>query len=183
MIAAQAFGHDFRHGTIRLTMAAFPKRMQILIARVGVMLVWVVVVSVVTIAGVAAGIQLKSATSGGMEWDSFPGTAARFIAYLVGYMLIVVSLVVLSRNLALGLVVPLVMVLIVENLLLLIAYVKYPWIVDYLPFTNGIRWVTNAGGFGNGPGPVHNGNSAFVFFSVVVALVVAGTWRFKTRDA
>ncbi|MEY2635281.1 MAG: hypothetical protein RIS75_1221, partial [Actinomycetota bacterium] len=47
-LAGQAFGHDYRHGTIRLTLSNFPNRGQILLARVGLLLGFVTALSVVT---------------------------------------------------------------------------------------------------------------------------------------
>ena len=129
-LAGQAFGHDYRHGTIRLTLSNFPNRGQILLARVGLLLGFVTALSVVTVAVCVGIVELYSSTTGGIEWSTFAETALKLWAYLLMYMIVCMAIVVVTRIMALGIVIPLVMVLIVENLMVLLGM----WKADWLPW-------------------------------------------------
>lgn len=144
VIAAQAFGHDYRHGTIRLTLSAFPRRWEVLVARILVASSFMLAVTAVTIAAVGGMVSLYSDVSGGLDWNSVPPVSLRLLAIVALYMLIVMSIVIVTRNLALGIVLPMVWWLIVENLLGLIASLRWEWITDWLPMATFQNWVIYA---------------------------------------
>jgi ABC-type transport system involved in multi-copper enzyme maturation permease subunit len=179
-LAAQAFGHDYRHGTIRLTLSSFPRRGQILFARVFMLLFFVTILSVVTVGASVGVIEIYSSTTGGIEWASFAGTALKLWAYLLGYMVICMSLVVLTRIMALGIVIPLVMVLIVENLLILLGQWKADWLPEWVPFTNASNWVTDMSA---GDGGLNLSGTPWPFFGLAAILSLAATYRFMRKDA
>jgi ABC-2 type transport system permease protein len=179
-LAAQAFGHDYRHGTIRLTLSSFPRRGQILFARVFMLLGFVTFLSVLTVGASVGIVELNANTTGGMDWTTFTGTALKLWAYLLGYMVICMALVVLTRIMALGIVIPLVMVLIVENLLIVLGMWKAEWLPRWVPFTNATEWVTGTSeGFGDG---VLSG-TPWPLFGLAAILSVAAIYRFTRKDA
>jgi ABC-2 type transport system permease protein len=179
-LAGQAFGHDYRHGTIRLTLSSFPRRGQILFARVFMLLGFVTLLSVLTVGASVGIVELNKSTTGGMVWSTFAESALKLWAYLLGYMIICMALVVLTRIMALGIVIPLVMVLIVENLLIVLGMWKAEWLPRWVPFTNATEWVTgNSEGFGDG---VLSG-TPWPFFGLAAILSVAAIYRFMRKDA
>lgn len=179
-LAAQAFGHDYRHGTIRLTLSSFPRRGQILFARVFMLLGFVTFLSALTVGAAVGIVELNASTTGGMDWNSFAVTALKLWAYLLGYMLICMALVVLTRIMALGIVIPLVMVLIVENLLIVLGMWKAQWLTEWVPFTNATSWVTEMNG---GDGAPDLSGTPWPFFGLAAILSVAAIYRFMRKDA
>lgn len=145
VIAAQAFGHDYRHGTIRLTLSAFPRRSEVLTARIVVAMLFMLVTTALTIAAVIGVMTLYPDVTGGLDWQSVIDVSPRLLAMIALYMLIVMGIVIITRNLALGIVLPLVWWLIIENILAAIAYLRWEWVADWLPLNNFQGWVMSAG--------------------------------------
>lgn len=181
-LAGQAFGHDYRHGTIRLTLSNFPNRGQILFARVGMLLGFVTVLSIVTVAACVGIVELYSSSTGGIEWSTFTGTALKLWAYLIMYMIVCVAIVLVTRIMALGIVIPLVMVLIVENLLVLLGMWKAEWLPRWIPFSNATAWVTSETGENEFGGAILSG-SPWPLFGLAAILTVAALYRFLRKDA
>jgi hypothetical protein len=87
------------------------------------------------------------------------------------------SLTMITRNLALGIVLPLLVFAVIENLIVLfsgLAKGKMDWIVDILPFTNGTAWLTNL---------PDSPNAGLIFAAWVAALYLIGSAMFFKRDA
>ncbi|HAM21596.1 MAG TPA: hypothetical protein DCQ04_04850 [Actinobacteria bacterium] len=171
-LAAQAFGQEYRNGTIRLTLTEFPKRTPIFIAKV-IVCCAVVVVSFL-VATVLAYLVLRGNSQ--LQADSvasFGAYLVRTCIYLIGFCLIVFAITVITRILALGVIIPLAFAAVVETLIgsLLSGYA--PWIVDVLPFSSGTAFVA-------GTDMARNG---FVFGVWVAVLTVAGYLVFERRDA
>ena len=181
-LSAQAFGHDYRHGTIRLTLSAFPRRWQILLARVFMVLFFSVLVVLVTIATVAGLVELRSSVTYGFEWSTAAGTTGKFLVFIVLYLLLVMAITILTRILALGIVLPMVSMVFLENIISLVAQMKeeWHWVTNVLPTQNAVAWMTatdvdivNVGSRGS-----------LVPLSVLLVVLWAGAaWRFLGRDA
>jgi hypothetical protein len=87
------------------------------------------------------------------------------------------SLTMITRNLALGIVLPLLMFSVIEGLIQLFANLangNMDWIVDILPFANGSAWLTNL---------PDSSNAGLIFSTWVVGVYLIGSAMFFKRDA
>lgn len=143
-ITAASFGHDYRHGTIRTSLSLFPNRVELLFGRVTVVLLFTVSVYVITIFAIILTIVSWSSVTGGFDWTTFPPTFIRTLLYMTIYNVGAMAIVMLTRIQALGIVGPLMMTLAVEGIISLILGSRYPWITDYMPYSQGFNWVLGA---------------------------------------
>lgn len=143
-IVAAAFGHDYRHGTIRTSLSLFPNRMELLFGRLTVALLFTAVVFVITIFAIILTIMSWSSATGGFDWTTFPPAFIRALLYMTIYNLGVMAIVMLTRIQAIGIVGPLMMTLAVEGIISLILGSRYPWISDVLPYSQSFNWVLGA---------------------------------------
>ena len=104
---------------------------------------------------------------------SFGAYIVRTCIYLIGFCLIVFAITVITRILALGVIIPLVFAAVVETLLGTLLSGFAPWISKVLPFTSGTEFVA-------GTDMVRNG---LVFGAWVAVLTIAGYLVFERRDA
>ncbi|MEN9711211.1 MAG: hypothetical protein RL441_1203 [Actinomycetota bacterium] len=177
VIAAQAFGHDYRHGTIRVTLSTFPRRGRFLTARAGLVIAYAVVWSLVTIAAVAAAVELYRSTTGGMNMDTVYVGAAKFTAVVVMYCIIVMSLTVLFRSMPIGLVAPMISFSFLEYIVLALTY-DWDWVGRVLPSTNAIGWAsTTDSGWGI------EGATPLPMLVLAMILGAAATTKFLKADA
>jgi hypothetical protein len=106
-----------------------------------------------------------------------PSELWQVLVFSFAYCLIAMSLTMITRNLALGIVLPLLVFAVIENLIVLfsgLAKGKMDWIVDILPFTNGTAWLTNL---------PDSPNAGLIFAAWVAALYLIGSAMFFKRDA
>lgn len=173
-LAAQAFGQEYRHGTIRLTLTAFPRRANVFISKVLVCCLFITVGFLIALALVT--LILKPHTDIFVADFSTTGFVEFFVRAwlnLMGFCLIVFAITVLTRILALGVIIPLVFALVVESLVVAMAAGPLPWLAKSLPFTAGSNFV-------DGVDTTRNG---LVFLAWVAALLAAAFAVFKIRDA
>ena len=154
-ICAQAFGHEYRDGTMRLVLSQFPKRAEVFLAKVVVPAVFVtasiLLALVVAVAGAA--LLVRRGCTGG--WGGCR-VGLRQVALGVWWGLIVAGVTALIRNLAAGIIVSLVFALVLENLAIgLLArsdpvtgdgVSRAPWLTENLPFTNALQWASQGDG-------------------------------------
>lgn len=185
-IAAAAFGHDYRHGTIRTSLSLFPNRIELFFGRVTVALLFTTVVFIVTVAAVILTIIAWSSATGGFEWTTFWPAFIRALLYMTIYNLGVIAIVMLTRIQALGIVAPLMMTLAVEGIVTLILSSRYPWISDYMPYSQGFNWVIGA----TYDSSYDYTSIATVFTSIPLVfvgfnafLLLLALWLFQRRDA
>lgn len=179
VVAAQAFGQDYRHGTIRLTLTIFPRRLSAFFSRAVVMVAVIVATYLIAMIAVTL-VALPNArvidTSITGEFFTF---GVRALLYMAGFSLIVLALTVLTRILALGVIIPIVVALVAEPLLMVSAEVlsgRFPGLsrVQYfLPFTAGQ-------GFAAGDEILRNG---LAFLAWVIVLLAPAILVFVKRDA
>ncbi len=172
-LAAQAFGQEYRHGTIRLTLTEFPKRTPVFVAKI--IVCCALVLAAFAVATLIAFVILQGnsqVVSDGAA--SFLVYFLRACLYLVGFCLIVFAITVLTRVLALGVIIPLVFWAVAEPLLITLVGIYVSWISDVLPFTSGLAFVAG------GTDMLRNGA---VFGAWVVMLTGAAYVIFEKRDA
>lgn len=172
VVAAQAFGQDYRHGTIRLTLTLFPRRVNVFWAKA-------IVMSAVVVAAYAVSMVVATlvAMPNGRAVDFNPDAAffaimGRAMLYMIGFGLIAFAISALTRILALGVIIPVVLAVIAEPLLVALQY-WVSWLPNILPFTAGQ-------GFMGGTDMWRNG---LVYLAWVVALLAAAQITFIKRDA
>jgi ABC-type transport system involved in multi-copper enzyme maturation permease subunit len=184
LIGVFTFGHEYRHGMIRATLTAVPRRWTVLGAKALVVLGWALVVSVLCLAlGVLAGQITLRGVGFSVTGGDLPRVMAGFVVYVCLFTLVGLAIA------ALGLL--LLIPLVVENVLRLVitlpdAFNDVEGVVRYFPFDAGSRMLVlfplNAGEvFGPIPlGPLMGGVTFAVFTVVVLAL---GGLLFVRRDA
>lgn len=215
-IAAMSFGHEYRHGTIRLTLTSLPRRGQVFVAKavavagvaaVGYALMLGTAYLVAVIAGddrvqwISLGKRAVTSPDGDLgEWSSLLGEdLLRAGAYVIGYSLIAFTITALTRNLALGIIVPLAASALVEPLLIAFLETRLLWLNDVLPFSNAgqfLDWyptgdaIDLSGGNADPMSPVYGtGNpispvQAGATFSAWITLLLAAAYAlFDRRDA
>ena len=183
VVASQFFGHEYRYGTIRLTLTEFPKRERVVLAKT---LLLALYVTLATILGWAVlGVVGYIAPEGSIETNG-PGLSInggepselwQVLVFGFAYCLIAMSLTMITRNLALGIVLPLLLSSIIEGLIVLFAGLangKMDWIVDALPFANGTAWLTNL---------PDQPNAGLIFAAWVTGTYLIGSAMFFKRDA
>lgn len=157
-IAAMSFGHEYRYGTIRLTLTSLPRRGEVFLAKgvavaaaatVGYLLMLGTAYLVAIIAGddrvqwISLGKRSVTSPDGDLgEWSSMLGEdLLRATAYVIGYSLIAFAVTALTRNLALGIIVPLAASALVEPLLIAFLETRLLWLNDVLPFSNAAQFL------------------------------------------
>ena len=185
-IAAAAFGHDYRHGTIRTSLSLFPNRLEFLVGRVTIALLFTTAVYVVTVFSVIATVSIWNSVTGGFDWATFAAAFVRALLYMTIYNLGVIAIVMLTRIQALGIVGPLVMTLAVEGIITVLLSSRYPDLSDYMPYSQGFSWVIGSmyDSTTDYTSVVHVFTSiplSFVGFNAFLFLLAA--WLFHRRDA
>ena len=166
--AAQAFGHEYRDGTMRLTLSEFPKRTQVFFAKLLMPALVAFIWSVVTFAGIYV-ICMTGPVTG---FDQLLPATLRFALYTVAWGLLVAAVTAITRNLAAGVAGILVWGLILEQLFGSMLSTKFPVLTNYLPIIQGLVWSSTG-----------NVNSGLVLLATVIIIVGYAFIRFVKRDA
>jgi ABC-2 type transport system permease protein len=183
VVASQFFGHEYRYGTIRLTLTEFPKRERVLLAKTIVLAVYVTIATflgwaVLGVIGAIAPSGSISADAPGLNINGGePSELWQVLIFGFAYCVIAMSLTMITRNLALGIVLPLLVSAIIEGLIQLFAGLangKLDRIVDVLPFANGTAWLTHL---------PDQPNAGLIFAAWVVGIYLIGAAMFFKRDA
>jgi len=181
VIAAQTFGHEYRYGLIRLTLSEFPNREVVILAKTTILTVYLLGMTVLAWAvlgliGALApqGALLKGATDVSPSGASVSGLWVVPV-FTIGYCIFAMSVTMITRNLPLGITVPLLLAAFVEQLLralLTLVNSHLGWFTNNLPMTNAMSWVNGGDG--------HHG---VVFGCWVLGVFAVGSAVFIKRDA
>jgi len=182
VVAAQTFGHEYRYGLIRLTLSEFPNRNVVILAKTLMLTIYVLIMNALAMAvlGVIGAFAQEGDIDPAGLREILPGVAilpSLWIvpAFSVGYCLFAMGVTMITRNLPLGITVPLLLAVFVEMLLaalLGLANGKLDWIALNLPMTNVQQWQS---GYGMDHG--------VVFGCWVLAVFAIGSALFIKRDA
>ena len=164
---AQAFGHDYRDGTIRLTLGEFPNRTQVYLAKLIVPAVVAVCAVIIAVLGVAV-IATLGPSSG---FDALPALLLRESLFTVMWGVMVAAITVLTRSMPAGVTGLLIWWLLGEQLIGSLLS-KFPFVFNLLPLNNGVLWAQS--------GAVQPG---LIMLLATVVLGVVGYVRFTRRDA
>lgn len=177
-IAAQAFGQEYRHGTLRLTLTAFPVRPPVFIGKIIIsmlVITAVIALSVIIVAlviGVGAGSVVKPE-------DSIVDLlliAVRCWVFLIGLCLMATAITIITRVVALGIVIPLLLIgieVVFVNALVAFVGDAISWLPQLLPLAAGMAFIF-------GENMVSGG---LIFACWVVIPLVVGFVLFQARDA
>lgn len=136
-LAAMAFGHEYRYGTIRLTLTAFTRRTGVFFAKLFITLL---IVLLVVALSVAAGYGVIAATGKGETGDlTWASLAWHCAVFGLTYAILAFSLTVITRSHPLGIVGPL-LIFMLEFILLPIIGGRYEWLPDLFPLTAMTNW-------------------------------------------
>lgn len=178
-IGAAAFGQEYRHGLIRITLSIFPRRSPVFAAK----LVMVTLVAALT-AIVAIGVIVVAEYLGGRIASASPSWSTDVLGslgilgvlYVVIFVLIAFAITALTRNQPLGIIAPIVLAVLVEPIVGIIALAQnWTWIDWVLPFSGGQAALAVTG-------PEAWGHMA-VFGAWFVVLAVPAWLLFLRRDA
>jgi ABC-type transport system involved in multi-copper enzyme maturation permease subunit len=188
VVAAQAIGQEYRFGLVRLTLTAFPDRVQILVAKLVVVVGAAIVVSLVSYLGGAIGVTVRGHPLPPGDVVS-PGSTylLRGVVFVVLWALSAFALAGVTRQTAIGIAVPIVSGLIVEQLLMALLVDRAGWLVTNLPWSSAGRWGQELSQPRGGPFVAHDisvGWAALGVFAVWVAVFLAvEVVAFLRRDA
>ena len=196
LLGAFAFGHEYRYGTIRSTLAALPRRRVVATAKVLVVALWAAAVASVGVALAAVAALLVRGGRYGPEVSLTAGPTPRValgvVLYVVLSALIGLALGWLFRNIpaavTLLLVVPLIVEPILRGLLSLSVLEPISGVGRYLPFGAGgqlFAYSTRVdpdipAAFRNDLSPLAGG---LTFALVTAALLAVAYALFQRRDA
>ena len=181
VIAAQTFGHEYRYGLIRLTLSEFPNRSTVILAKSIILTVYVLGMTVLawSLLGLIGALAPEGAISPtGLDVSpSGAHVSALWVvpAFSIGYCIFAMSMTMITRNLPLGITVPLLLAAFVEVLLsglLTLISSHLGWITNNLPMLNAMQWL-------NGDGSHHG----VVFGCWVLGVFAIGSALFIKRDA
>lgn len=139
-VAVQAFGHDYRDGTMRLVLSQFPDRRRVFAAKllvpaaVGAGAYALTATVVAAVLAIGHGMHLRAGV-GHLALALFAG-----LSQTLWWGAVSASFVVHTRNLAAGFVVPMLGWLVVEGLVTASLSDVAPKLGDYLPFTASSAW-------------------------------------------
>ena len=190
IVAAQAIGQEYRFGLIRLTLTAFPQRARILLAKLALVVLACAVIALLSYLGSWIGVTLHGFPTPPANVDAPDSTfLIRGVAFVVLWGLSAFALAGVTRQTAIGIAVPLISGLVVENILRTVLYDRARWLVDILPWSTATRWLSSTVDAGP-PDPnfvVDNAPVAWAalgIFAVWVAVFLAAqVVSFLRRDA
>ncbi|MDQ1247304.1 MAG: type transport system permease protein [Actinomycetota bacterium] len=174
VLAAMAFGGEYRFGLIRQTLTAFPRRTRVFLAKMWVASLWmlaILVLAALVIVAVAFGFR-SNLIFEPLTVENL-GIVGRSLLFGIGYCLYAFALVVITRNQALSIVILIVWTLLVESLLTGFLAGRWEWLPQALPMSAGSRFVAGEDLL----------LSAAVFFGLLVALLLIAWAVFTRRDA
>lgn len=170
-ICAQAFGHDYRDGTMRLVLSEYPVRTRVFWAKLIVPAMFVAGSVVASVAAVTVLMALLKSLASDAGAAELVALVARQVVLGVWWGLMVAAITALIRNLAAGIVAALVLAGLLESLLVALIGSKLPWLSDVMPFSSALRWAAT--------GAVQPGLVSMVW----VAVAVGAAWAlFVRRD-
>lgn len=148
-IGAAAFGQEYRHGLIRITLAAFPHRSTVFLAKIIMVTLVVSVTTVVAIILIAVANHLGLLLGGASASTDVVGSLqvqVRGLLVVLFFVLVALAITALTRNQPIGILVPIIAAAVVEPIISVIALLQnWTWIDWVLPFNGAIAAVATTG--------------------------------------
>lgn len=192
MIGIFAFGHEYRHGTVRSTLATLPRRDAVVAAKVLTMIAWAVAVSVICLLltnGITRLVLGSRVSDAGLPTGTWLRTSLGFVVLVVLWAVLGLALAGLFRSVPAAIVTVLVIPLVVEPIIFVVltnvsALERFEDLVRFLPFNAG-KQMLNVTVPGTPPDPlIPSPLAGGLTLAAVTAALVAATWvLFRARDA
>lgn len=164
---AQAFGQEYRDGTMRLTLSEFPDRTKVFLSKLIIPALLAVAAAVITVGGVALIALVMGAPVSG--FGEIPTMMVRAAVYSVIWGLLVAAVTVFTRNMAAGIAGVLVWGLILEQIF---GSLLPDGVGRYLPVSRGTEWFQ-----------VGTTEGLLVFLAAALAFTVGAYFKFTRTDA
>jgi ABC-type transport system involved in multi-copper enzyme maturation permease subunit len=146
VVAAQCIGQEYRFGLIRLTLTAFPNRLQVLGAKLASVVVVGVAFALTSYAASWVALVLRGhptpPTPADVPVDST--LLLRGVLLVVLWALSAFALAGITRQTALGIAVPIVSGVVVEQIIGAVLRERASWVGDILPWSSAGRWAESA---------------------------------------
>lgn len=169
-LGSMAFGHEYRYGTIRVTLTAFPRRTGVFLAKLATTVVLVLLVGAVAVAAGYAAVQVSGAPI--QEGSDWVGLLWQSAVYTTSVALVAFGLTVVTRSHPLGIVGPL-LIIVLEAVLVAVSEPRFASLGDWLPLSAMSSWLAG----------VDQARSAAVWVVWLLALLAVGLVLLKRRDA
>ena len=134
---AQAFGHEYRDGTMRLTLSAYPSRIKVFTAKLLVPSAIALISGLIAMIGIRI-IYQRRVPLGNTELGNL--TSLRHLGFTVMWGLIVAAVVIFTRNMAAGIAGVVVWAAILEQIVVAFTVSKWHAVDQYLPLSQGMLW-------------------------------------------
>lgn len=181
VVAAQTFGHEYRYGLIRLTLSEFPNRGRVVLAKTIMLMLYALLMTILAwgVLWVIGTLAPDGAISDAGLANSPGGATVPHLWFVplfsIGYCVFAMAVTLLTRNLPLGITLPLLLAAFVESLVIMLldmANGKLAFLSQRMPLNNAMHWLA-------GDGTQHG----IVFGCWVVGLFALSTALFIKRDA
>ena len=178
-LGAAAFGQEYRHGLIRITLAAFPHRNRVFLGKTIMVVFAVVITTVIAIILIAIANNIGLTLGGASASTDILGSVGvqlRALLVVLFFVLMAFAITALTRNQPLGILVPIIAAAVVEPIITVIASLQdWTWISWVLPFNGALAAVGTSGAEAWG----HLG----VALAWLLALLIPAWVIFNRRDA
>ncbi|MBK6763335.1 MAG: ABC transporter permease [Micrococcales bacterium] len=174
-LGAMAFGHEYRYGTIRLTLTAFPRRTGVFFAKLLTTLFIPLLVLAVAVAasyGLLVALGSTDTAALGDPAITWPDALWQMPVFVLTYAVLAFCLTLITRNHPLGIIGPLLLSL-VETALIAILGGRVEWLPQVLPLWSMQTWFSGE----------DVALSVGVWGAWMVALLVLGFVLLRRRDA
>ena len=190
LVGAFAIGHEYRYGTIRVTLPVVPRRGVLLLAKVLVVAVWSVLVAAASLA-VAYLVVLvwpgSTLLDDPVSGDTVTRVLVGFVLLTLIYAMVGMALAGLLRNLPGAIVLLIVWPLVVESILQALTFIPaldgFRDEVQYLPFYAGQQLVATGPVEGNPFPVVDPWVGGAIFGGTALVLILLWALLFRRRDA
>jgi ABC-2 type transport system permease protein len=192
LLGVFAFGHEYRHGMIRATLTAVPRRGHVMVAKLLVVVAWAAVVAVAALLlGALAGQVMLGQYGFSLTAPDVPRVLLGYLIYVVLFTIVGLAIAVLIRHQAGALGLLFLLPLVIETVLRLVitlppAFNSIEGVVRYFPFGAGERMLVLFPVDANppiGPPPLSALPGGITFAIFTALLLAVGTVLFFRRDA
>ena len=192
LLGVFSFGHEYRHGMIRTTLTAVPRRWQVVLAKAATIVVWSAAVAAGCLAlGTLAGELTVGDAGFSVGAGAVPRVMVGYVLYTVLFALVGLAIAMVIRHQAGALGMLLLLPFVVEGVIRLVltlpsAFDDIEGVVRYLPFDAGEQMLVLFpldAGLPLGPPPLDPLPGGLTFAVFTAAVIGLGTALFIQRDA